>query len=258
VRGIDAQAGRVNGVGTEQGFVRAGAVVAAGGVWSSLFLRRLGLRLPQLAVRSSVLRTAPIEGGPDGAAWEPDFAYRKRFDGGYTIAPGVTSRHPVTPDSFRFFFDFLPLLKKSWREVRLEPDPRFISKLKDGGFDPKAGETPFERDRMLDPDPDGRALDRAWEAFQKAFPAARGAHVEQRWAGMIDATPDAVPVIAPVKSVPGLVVATGFSGHGFGIGPAAGRLAADLVTGETPIVDPAPFRFERFSDGTRPRPTTSL
>lgn len=258
VRGVDLAAGRVNGVWTEKGFVRAGAVVVAGGVWSSLFLRPLGLRLPQLAVRSSVLRTDAIEGGPEGAAWEPDFAYRKRLDGGYTIAPGILSRHPVTPDSFRFFFDFVPLLKRSWREVRLEPDPHFFARLKDRRFDPKAGETPFERSRTLDPDPDGRALDRAWEAFQTAFPAARGATVEQRWAGMIDATPDAVPVIAPVRSVPGLVVATGFSGHGFGIGPAAGRLAADLVTGEAPIVDPAPFRFERFSDGTKPRPTTSL
>ncbi len=68
--------------------------------------------------------------------------------------------------------------------------------------------------------------------------------------GMIDVTPDAVPVISAVDDVPGLVVATGFSGHGFGIGPAAGRLAADLVTGAAPLVDPAPFRFSRFSDGS--------
>ena len=60
-----------------------------------------------------------------------------------------------------------------------------------------------------------------------------------------------VPVIAPVQKLPGLIVATGFSGHGFGIGPGAGQLAADLATGTTPLVDPGPFRFERFSDGTR-------
>jgi glycine/D-amino acid oxidase-like deaminating enzyme len=43
------------------------------------------------------------------------------------------------------------------------------------------------------------------------------------------------------------VLASGFSGHGFGIGPGAGHLIADLVTGAPPIFDPKPFRPERFS-----------
>ena len=76
----------------------------------------------------------------------------------------------------------------------------------------------------------------------------------ERWAGLIDVTPDAVPVISPVDALPGFFVATGFSGHGFGIGPGAGRLMADLVAGDTPLVDPTPFRFARFSDGSNPRP----
>ena len=75
---------------------------------------------------------------------------------------------------------------------------------------------------------------------------------------MIDAAPDAIPVISTVRSHPGLVIATGFSGHGFGIGPGAGQLAADIVTGARPCVDPTPFRYERFIDGTRPRPTTEV
>ena len=71
---------------------------------------------------------------------------------------------------------------------------------------------------------------------------------------MIDATPDLLPVISEVDALPGLVISTGFSGHGFGIGPGAGRLTADLVSGKRPIVDPTPFRFGRFSDGTNLRP----
>jgi glycine/D-amino acid oxidase-like deaminating enzyme len=64
-------------------------------------------------------------------------------------------------------------------------------------------------------------------------------------------TPDAVPVMSPVESVPGFFIAAGFSGHGFGIGPGAGRLMADLVSGAAPLVDPAPYRFSRFSDGSK-------
>jgi glycine/D-amino acid oxidase-like deaminating enzyme len=91
---------------------------------------------------------------------------------------------------------------------------------------------------------------KALAAAAEAMPLLRNAKVEQIWAGLIDVTPDAVPVISTLEAVPGLTIATGFSGHGFGIGPAAGHLAADLVMGATPIVDPGPFRFSRFSDGT--------
>ena len=80
-----------------------------------------------------------------------------------------------------------------------------------------------------------------------AYPVFKQAEIVERWAGLIDVTPDAVPVIAPVNALPGLFLASGFSGHGFGIGPASGRLIADLVAGDRPIVDPAPFRFERFA-----------
>jgi glycine/D-amino acid oxidase-like deaminating enzyme len=47
--------------------------------------------------------------------------------------------------------------------------------------------------------------------------------------------------------VPGFILAAGFSGHGFGIGPGAGHLIADLVTGHAPIFDPVPFNPARFS-----------
>ena len=67
------------------------------------------------------------------------------------------------------------------------------------------------------------------------------------WGGLIDVTPDAVPVIGEVPRIPGFFLASGFSGHGFGIGPGAGRLVADLLTGTTPFVDMAPFRLERFA-----------
>ena len=78
--------------------------------------------------------------------------------------------------------------------------------------------------------------------------------IAERWAGLIDVTPDAVPVISPVRALPGFFLASGFSGHGFGIGPASGRLIADLVAGDRPIVDPAPFRLERLARASRRAP----
>jgi glycine/D-amino acid oxidase-like deaminating enzyme len=74
--------------------------------------------------------------------------------------------------------------------------------------------------------------------------------VAERWGGLIDATPDAVPVISPVDALPGFYLATGFSGHGFGIGPGAGKLMADIVAGDTPAVDASVYCFSRFADGS--------
>jgi glycine/D-amino acid oxidase-like deaminating enzyme len=66
------------------------------------------------------------------------------------------------------------------------------------------------------------------------------------WGGLVDVMPDGVPVIGEVPRLPGFYLATGFSGHGFGIGPGAGRMIADLVSGGTPSIDMTPFRLERF------------
>jgi glycine/D-amino acid oxidase-like deaminating enzyme len=118
--------------------------------------------------------------------------------------------------------------------------------------------TPFEKVRVLDPSPSNAILDDAYAGLQKAFPLFRNAQVAERWAGVIDGTPDAVPVIDAIDGVPGLYMLSGLSGHGFGLGPGAGKLMAEIALGERPCVDPTPFRFVRFSDGTRHKPTTGF
>lgn len=110
--------------------------------------------------------------------------------------------------------------------------------------------SPFEAARVLDPAPNKTLNREALAAMIELYPQFSGVHIVQQWAGYIDVTPDVVPYIGSVGALPGLTIATGFSGHGFGIGPAAGRLAAELAIGEAPSVDPAAFRISRFSDGS--------
>jgi glycine/D-amino acid oxidase-like deaminating enzyme len=258
VRGVDRAGGRITGVVTERGRIACDSVIVAGGAWSRRFLSDLGLRLPQLKVRSSAMRTAPLEGGPETAMWSKQFAFRKRHDGGYTIANGNANVSPIVPDSFRFFGDFLPALRMEWSALKLRVDGRFVQEWREAAPVPLDQPSPYEQVRVLDPAPDRRYTRQAMADLAQQFPAFAGARVVQEWAGLIDVTPDAVPVISTVDAVPGLVVATGFSGHGFGIGPAAGHLAADLVTGARPIVDPTPFRFSRFTDGSSPRPMAGV
>ncbi len=254
VRGIETAAGRVSAVVTERGRIACSSVVLAGGAWSRLFCGNLGIALPQLKVLASVMRTEPIQGGPEISASGGLFGFRKRMDGGYTVATLGVRTIDLVPDNFRLFFDYLPAARLHRQKLRFRIGRRWVEEWRmkrRWGLDET---TPFEATRTLDPEPDQFVLDRAKKAVAEAFPLFRDMAVAETWGGMIDVMPDAIPVIAPVAAVPGLVIATGFSGHGFGIGPGAGRLVADMVTGNPALVDPAAFRLTRFTDGSNPRP----
>jgi glycine/D-amino acid oxidase-like deaminating enzyme len=246
VRGVETAAGRVSGVVTERGRIACDTVVLAGGAWSRLFAGNAGIDLPQLKVLGAVLRTKPIAGLPEVAVGAKDFAFRKRLDGGYTVARRNANVTTLTADHFRLFGDFLPAFRQSWRELRLRVGRGTLEDWRVPRRWQLDEESPFERVRVLDPVPPEAIIAEAKRNLAAAFPAFAGLEEAERWGGMIDATPDAVPIVSPVAELPGFVVATGFSGHGFGIGPGAGRLAADLVTGRTPVVDPAPFALDRF------------
>jgi glycine/D-amino acid oxidase-like deaminating enzyme len=248
VRGIETQGGRVSGVVTEKGRIACDAVVLAGGAWSRLFCGNAGVELPQLKVLGSVFRTAPLDGAPEITAGGSVFAFRKRLDGGYTIARRNANVADITPDSFRLLWQYLPTLRQNYGEVRLRLSRRFFEEWGMRRRWSLDEATPFEAVRVLDPEPKHATLEEARTALSRAFPAFARMQVAGSWAGLIDVTPDAVPVIGEVAAIPGFFLATGFSGHGFGIGPGAGRLMADLVAGDTPVVDPAPFRFSRFSE----------
>jgi glycine/D-amino acid oxidase-like deaminating enzyme len=247
VRGIDLHNGRLVGVITERGRIRCDAAILAGGAWSRLFAGNAGLDLPQLKVLGSVFRTEPLPGGPEISAAGSVFALRKRLDGGYSIARRNANTAELTPDHFRLLSDFFPRLRDSRKEIRLRVGRRTWEELRTARRWSMDQTTPFEAMRILDPEPKQDVLKEAREVLSRTFPVFSNLQVVDSWAGLIDVTPDAVPIIDEVKRIPGFFIATGFSGHGFGIGPGAGRLMADLVSGDAPVVDPTPFRLDRFA-----------
>jgi len=83
------------------------------------------------------------------------------------------------------------------------------------------------------------------------LPALDDVPVARFWGGLLDMTPDALPVVDRVPGADGLVVAAGFSGHGFGLGPAVGSCVAALVLGRAPPVHLGAFGLGRFADGAR-------
>ncbi len=246
VRTLETSAGAVRGVVTERGAIACDHVVLAGGVWSRRFLANHGVRLLTLPLVASVLRTAPMDGPTDSAVGAADFSFRKRLDGGYTITQRGALFAPLTLDHLLIGMKYLPTLIAQWKNLRLSFGRDFFADLALPRRWRADAVSPFERLRTIDP-PVNQALNaEAMRNLVAAWPVFANARVAQEWGGMIDVTPDSLPVIDNVAQLPGLILATGFSGHGFGTGPAAGRLAADLAMGETPFLDPTPYRLERF------------
>jgi sarcosine oxidase subunit beta len=88
------------------------------------------------------------------------------------------------------------------------------------------------------------------------LPVLSGLGLERTWGGLIDLTPDALPVLDQPVSHPGLVIGAGFSGHGFGIGPVSGEILADLAMGNHQGFAIAPFRLDRFDVAQAQAPLT--
>lgn len=88
------------------------------------------------------------------------------------------------------------------------------------------------------------------------LPALLAAPVARVWGGLVDLTPDGLPVLD--RPIEGLVVAAGFSGHGWCLGPVSGQIAADLVLGRSPDFDLGPFRLARLGGGARGAVALSL
>ncbi len=82
--------------------------------------------------------------------------------------------------------------------------------------------------------------------IMKYFPNLSDAKIVRTWAGWMDFSADGVPMLGMVPEVPGLVLACGFSGHGFGIAPgAASQIAQLILTGKTDV-DLTALRYDRF------------
>lgn len=252
VRALDIAGGRIAGIVTEDGPVACEQVVLAAGAWSSLLARRHGIRMPQLTVRSTVGRTNALPEVFSGCAADEELAIRRRRDGGYSLALCDVHEAYAGPDALSHMRAYLPQLALIWRTLR--PGLAAPTGFPDAWGTPRRwaedAPSPFERMRVLEAPPSHRQAGRMAERFAARFPGLGRPEIRTLWAGMIDTMPDVVPVVDRVADCQGLIVATGMSGHGFGIGPGFGDVVARIAAGATQKHDISRFRFSRFTDGS--------
>jgi D-amino-acid dehydrogenase len=91
-------------------------------------------------------------------------------------------------------------------------------------------------------------LVQAETSARRLFPLGRALDPEP-WRGSRPCLPDMKPIIGKAAHHPGFWFAFGHAHHGFTLGPVTGRLLAEMMTGETPFTDPAPYAAERFGGG---------
>lgn len=246
VRTLSLSAGKVSGVVTEKGEIKCDRVLLAGGLWSRRFLGNLNINLPTLPLICSVIRTAPMQGPTDISVGAPDFSFRKHRDGGFIITQRGALKAPLTLDHLIIGMRYLKQLRGQGNFLRISLGQYGLKDISLSRRWNRDQISPFEKVRIMDPETDSGLNNEAIRNLTEAWPIFSELEIANAWAGVIDVTPDSNPVIGPIDKIPGLFIASGFSGHGFGTSPAAGQLAADLISEQPTIVDPSPYDFNRF------------
>jgi sarcosine oxidase subunit beta len=122
-------------------------------------------------------------------------------------------------------------------------------------FHPEGDGFLFGKSNPDEPSSFNRTVDEEWlwhcvESLCERAPVFEEARVRRGWAGLYEITPDDNPLLGFVDEVEGLMVAAGFSGHGFMQGPAVGACIAELVTeGQATTADISAFAPSRFREG---------
>ncbi|HEY0202304.1 MAG TPA: FAD-dependent oxidoreductase, partial [Burkholderiaceae bacterium] len=182
VRGLDMEGGKVAGIVTEKGRMRAQAVVCAGGAWSRLFFGNLGLNLPQLKVHATAFQTTPLAHGPGPtpALNGVDFTCRPHRDGGYIVSQLGASVVDIVPDSFKLFMRFLPAWRAEHKLLKIRFGRRFFEELRVPTRFALDAATPFEAMRVYDHAPTASTVTNALRSLKQAFPQFEGVGVTRQ------------------------------------------------------------------------------
>ncbi len=211
VTGIDVTGGRVSGVRTTAGPIAADAVVIAAGVHSDGLCEAAGLELALSVTHVSVVQTvplAPLIRQVIGVA-NADFAGRQEVGGRIRMTSRIGPwAWPSAGDEDR--------VRGQLRPEQVLPPAQMVAEVIERGV--------------------------------AVLPRLAEARVAAVWGGLLAMTPDGLPVIERSSEVEGLVIAAGFSGHGFCLGPITGQLACELTMGQEPSLPLQPFRRSRFED----------
>jgi glycine/D-amino acid oxidase-like deaminating enzyme len=252
---VIASAGEVRGLVTSRGAIDAPAVVLTGGIWTSQLAASVGVNVPIMPVVLSQCETEPLEPlfGPTLRCFP--FGARQRPDGRISLSAGMNTivDHYLSLASLRNLGLWSSRFLANRQAIRLRVDwPRLASELRSRSVG-AAG----HMDRVTERQPNRKLMEASLAAAAAMIPRLHDARIARSWTGVVDMSPDGLPIIDARTGVEGLVVVSGLSGHGLALGPAIGRIAADLAVDGTTMQPLDAFSLRRF-DGDVPVPKKML
>lgn len=244
-RGIETQAGKISDIVTEKGAIKTSRVVLTGGAWSRLFMQNLDINLPTLPAYQSQQIISGVPGAPGGNVALPgNIFFREQADGTYATSPRIIIA-PIVKESFIYGYKYLPLISQPDFPVHISLNEQLINSLMQPTHWKPDEISPFENNRDMVAVADIPGLDTSLDKLKKEFPAFKESKVIDRWGGAMAIAPDEDPVISVVNEYPGLVINTA-TGWGMSESPVSAEMTADLLLGETPLINPKPFSLYRF------------
>ncbi len=245
---IVTEAGRVVGVRTADTLIATSNVVVAAGVGSASLLRKLGLAVPVQYVSQTVALTGAVPPITQACVWTGQVGFRQARSGSIVLSTGGhgeitidsgTIKNLVSPSYLK---QAVPMYWKNREYLKVRPRESLRSLLR--------GNQHLKNNHGAVSYTDVVSSLKTMEGY---FPKLNW-DILLAWSGVIDATPDALPIIDANLQPSGLIIATGMSGHGFGIAPAIGKAVAELVTNGSSKHDLSAFCLGRFRDGTAKTP----
>jgi glycine/D-amino acid oxidase-like deaminating enzyme len=254
---VRTTANRVMGIETTAGTLATDALVVAAGVWTPYLTRTAGIDVPIMPVVMSELETEPVPPLFTATLRAFGFGARQRPSGQVIVSAGLNARvrHGLSLADVHGLRWWAPRAWSFRKAIRLGLDLRRIGQqvrhLSTAG-------TVLVPAMSPEPPVDASLVDTSLERLAGVVPALDGIPVARRWGGLVDMTPDGLPVIDANSGPDGLVIVTGLSGHGFTLGPALGETAADLALEGRTNRDLKAFALARFAGGRVPRPAMMI
>ena len=251
---IERSAGRVSGVVTEWGTIKTDKVLVAAGASSWRVLKRLGIFLPQSWIRATVARTNVLPHLTNAAFVGDNVAFRKRKDGSFNIASSLHGDVDLTLDHLRLTPWYWKPYLDSMKGIDLHVGGPMLRDLAQRM--PWRDEAKFPAIHEREPQilPIQSRIKDAAGVLERDFPGLGRVGIAEQWAGNIDSLPDGIPVLDAPADHPGLLIATGFCGHGFAMGPIIGRIMCDLATAKSSNLPLRAFRLSRYAEGDVKQP----
>lgn len=250
---VVTRGGKVASVLTNRGEIATPVVLDAAGVWGYRLADRLGIKLPVQLIKVVQGETEPTPRLFDCFLRGPTYGSRQTASGAFRITGGYRKMdvyHNLSLHDLRDLAIWLPRILQYRKDVTMKLDPNILKldvsallgRILGNGNGPPA---PVGTEPRPQPENVAKKLRR----IGALVPAMRGLRLTRTWGGYVDMTPDFLPILGAVERIKGFYIATGFSGHGFAVGPIVGKLMAELIIDGSTSVDMTSFRPSRFAEG---------